>query len=227
MASKLFNYGAGIGSVFAGSKAAGKTGGYLPGMPTKSFPNIIETLNSSTTNDAIEFGSVVVRDVVNGLPIARGVKTTDTAVKMFGIALNDVKSATTIFDNIVYAYHLGDQISVLRRGQVCVPVQAGTPAIGGQVYVRIAASATNTGLVIGGIETTSVDNENVAVPGWHFESAGYYPTDASASGSSASAVTGLCATIKISPVAEDNGFDTLDAAIDALDVRVKALEDAE
>lgn len=198
--SKLFNYAAGIGSVFAGSRAAGKSGGYLPGQYTKSFPNVIKTLNTSTENPEIEFGQVIARDVTGEVPFGRAVLASDEAKDIFGVAVQDVTSQSTLADNIIHHYHLGAQISVLVAGQIAVPVQNGEPAIGGQVYVRVAESSTNTALVVGGIETAAVEGETIAVPGWRFSTKAYFPGNSSAAGTTASALTGAVATIEIVPV---------------------------
>lgn len=198
--SKLFNYKAGIGSTWSGSRAAGKAGGYYPGHYTKSFPNVIKTLNTSTANDPIEFGQVIVRDVTGAVPFGRGVKAGDTAASIFGVALKDAISQTNLGENIIHEYRLGAQISVITAGQVAVPVQNGTPTIGGQVYVRVAASATNAALPIGGIETALVSGETIAVPGWRFSTGIYYPSNASAAGTTSTALTGATATIEIVPV---------------------------
>lgn len=55
---------------------------------------------------------------------------------------------------------------VLRRGYISVKCNAGTPAVGGQVYVRVAAAAT--GKPIGGIEAAADGSNTIAVAGATF-----------------------------------------------------------
>ena len=58
---------------------------------------------------------------------------------------------------------------VLRRGYINVKNNAGTPAVGGQVYVRVANAAT--GKPIGGIEAASDSTNTIAVAGATFTGA--------------------------------------------------------
>lgn len=58
---------------------------------------------------------------------------------------------------------------VLRRGYATVKCNAGTPALGGKVYIRVAAAAT--GKPIGGIEAAAVTDETIEVAGAQFMSA--------------------------------------------------------
>jgi len=59
--------------------------------------------------------------------------------------------------------------NVLRRGYINVTVNAGTAAVGGTVYVRVANAST--GKPIGGIEAVSDTTNTIAVPGASFMSA--------------------------------------------------------
>ncbi|WP_011298544.1 structural cement protein Gp24 [Cupriavidus necator] len=59
---------------------------------------------------------------------------------------------------------------VMRRGYMTVKNNAGTPAIGGQVYVRVAAAAA--GKPIGGIEAAADSTNTIAVTGATFMNAG-------------------------------------------------------
>ena len=59
--------------------------------------------------------------------------------------------------------------NVLRRGYVNVLLNAGTAALGGQVYVRVANAST--GKPIGGIEAASDSTNTIAVPNAYFMSA--------------------------------------------------------
>jgi hypothetical protein len=59
---------------------------------------------------------------------------------------------------------------VLRRGYMTVKVNAGTPSLGSQVYVRVAAAAA--GKPIGGIEAAADSTNTIAVAGATFMNAG-------------------------------------------------------
>lgn len=59
---------------------------------------------------------------------------------------------------------------VMRRGYMTVKNNAGTPAIGGQVYVRVATPAA--GKPIGGIEAAADGANTIAVTGATFMNAG-------------------------------------------------------
>lgn len=58
---------------------------------------------------------------------------------------------------------------VLRRGYIAVKCNYGTPAAGGQVYVRVGSAAT--GKPIGGIEASADGSNTIAVAGCTFTGA--------------------------------------------------------
>ena len=59
---------------------------------------------------------------------------------------------------------------VLRRGYMTVKNNAGTPALNGQVYVRVAAAAA--GKPIGGIEAAADSTNTIAIAGATYTNAG-------------------------------------------------------
>ena len=59
---------------------------------------------------------------------------------------------------------------VMRRGYMTVKNNAGTPALNGQVYVRVAAAAA--GKPIGGIEAAADSTNTIAITGAIFTNAG-------------------------------------------------------
>lgn len=59
--------------------------------------------------------------------------------------------------------------NILRRGYMTVKLNAGTAALGGQVYVRVANAAT--GKPIGGIEAAADSTNTIAITGATFMSA--------------------------------------------------------
>lgn len=60
--------------------------------------------------------------------------------------------------------------NVLRRGYMTVKNNAGTPTLGGQVYVRVAAASGSK--VIGGIEAAADSTNTIAIAGATFTNAG-------------------------------------------------------
>ena len=58
-------------------------------------------------------------------------------------------------------YRPGDAVPVMKRGCVNVICQAGTPAPGGKVYVRIKANAAKPNAVVGGFEAASDEGNTV------------------------------------------------------------------
>lgn len=192
----LFNYTSGLSEVF------NRTGSYVPGQIAKSGWKLAPALNTLSSSPAIEFGQVVKRVVdANGLPYASAIESGDTADVIYGIAVRDVTSQSTldlgVTPQYIYSYHPGQAITVLREGYICVPVQNGTPAVGGKVYVRVAANADNANLPIGGIETTLVAGETVELPGATFESGAYFPFNGTSVTPTESIATSQCATIFI------------------------------
>lgn len=170
--STIFNYSSGLSDVF------NRLGSYLPGNIVKSYPAVVETLNTLSSNDPIEFGQVVVRGVTSdNLPYANAVQTTSTASDFYGVAVKDVTSQFQLTDSMVTSYRAGQPISVLTKGYIAVPIQNGTPTVGGQVYVRTTADSTITNLPIGGIEAnaSSAPTGTVAWEGATFASGILYP----------------------------------------------------
>ena len=190
----LFNYNSGLKMVFD------RDGAYLPGQLAKIGWKLAPTLNTLSTDPAIEFGQAVKRVVdANGLPYATAIATGDTADKFYGIAVRDVRSQSSVTytangTSFIHQYMSGSPISVVRSGYVSVPVQNGTPVIGGKVYVRVTASATNANLPIGGIETAADEGKCVEIPAT-FESGAYFPMGGSTTTPSATVPTSQCATI--------------------------------
>ena len=194
--SVYFNYASGVGDIFI------RSGAYLPGQIAKSTPTTtVEALNTLSSNPAIEFGQVVKRSVdpTTNMPYAEAIETSDTADDLFGIAVKDVTSQAQLTDPMVTSYRAGQQISVLTKGYIAVPVHNGTPKVGGQVYVRNTASSSNSSLPIGGIEAgDSTPDGTVAWAGATFETVIAYPLASQVASTSASGITTAVAVIKIS-----------------------------
>lgn len=125
----------------------------------------------TTTANPIQFGQAVVintatnsyqsvADFING-------GGTFTAALFAGIAVEEVKTSgsfpSTPGVSVVGSYPQGDYADVLNFGSIIVPVNNGTPASQGTVYVRVSANGANT--IIGGIEATSDTTHTVALTG--------------------------------------------------------------
>lgn len=191
----LFNYASGIPENFI------RKGGYLPGTIAKTGWKEVESFNSNSVLDPIEFGSVVKRVVNNGLQFVETIEEDDTNEKFLGIAVNDVTSQSLIDlnygnPNVVKQYFSGSAISVMVEGYVCVPVQQGTPKVGAPVYVRIMPSLTNPSLPLGGIEALA-DVGNVEWKNVIFESDGFYPFKGTTNSPTETTATSQCAIIRV------------------------------
>lgn len=191
----LFNYNSGLKESFD------RTGNYMPGQEAETGFKLAPALNTLSTEPAIEFGQVVKRAIDgSGLPYATSIAAGDTADDFYGIAYRDVVSQSQVqfgpfSTSYIYTYTPGQPCSVMTGGYICVPVQNGTPAIGGAVYMRVTASTTNTNLPIGGIETAADDGKCVQIPNATFESGPFFPMNGTSVTPTASIPTSQCAVI--------------------------------
>lgn len=104
--------------------------------------------NNSTTN--IVFGSPVMADGNGGvIPV-----TADfTADKFVGIAGSETKSAFDYLDqNKGGEYAPKEAVTVVQRGSISVICAVGTPAVGGDVYIRTVADGNKK---VGDFEATA------------------------------------------------------------------------
>ena len=65
-----------------------------------------------------------------------------TAAKFAGVAGFEIKTALTYLELQAGQYAVGEPVSVVQRGSINVKCAAGTPALGGAVYVLVAESET-------------------------------------------------------------------------------------
>lgn len=79
------------------------------------------------------------------------------AAKFAGVAGSELKSALSYTDQNTGVYAPGDACSVFQRGSINVYCQRGVPALGGDVYVRIAATADYPTALMGGFEAAADD----------------------------------------------------------------------
>lgn len=144
---------------FAGSYA------YQPDMIVKTRP--------VGGNANIIFGTPVKYEAnTNGNVVPMGAG--DTAAAFVGFASREIKSSINYLEQGVGQYAPGGDGGVFMRGAINVKVQKGTPAMGGKVYVRIAANEAYPTAVVGGIEAEpdtpeSGSSNTVELPGCVFE----------------------------------------------------------
>lgn len=72
-----------------------------------------------------------------------------------GVACREVKTPTNYLSQNAAGYVPYDAVPVIKRGCVNVLCQNGTPALDGDVYLRVAANASYPNAVVGGFEAAS------------------------------------------------------------------------
>lgn len=199
--SKIFNYTKGYDVIKFDT-----IGACLPGYASTLAP-IFASFAGIVADDYVENGQLVkvVRDTtgkMNALTI-KGIVANDTATVVAGVVMSDLKGQHFINDSgIQYVYQTakGQTATVLRNGYIWVPVQNATPTIakGGAVYMRNKASTTNTALPIGGIESSAVSGENVALTNFEFTGLVGFPCTGQNNGTTTTGLTGRTAQVKVS-----------------------------
>lgn len=199
--SKIFNYTKGYDVIKFDT-----IGACLPGYASTLAP-IFASFAGIVADDYVENGQLVkvVRDntgKMNALTI-KGIVANDAATAVAGVVMSDLKGQHFINDSgIQYVYQTakGQTATVLRNGYIWVPVQNATPTIakGGAVYMRNKASTTNTALPIGGIESSAVSGENVALANFEFTGLVGFPCTGQNNGTTTTGLTGRTAQVKVS-----------------------------
>lgn len=199
--SKIFNYTKGYDVIKFDT-----IGACLPGYASTLAP-IFASFAGIVADDYVENGQLVkvVRDTtgkMNALTI-KGIVANDAATAVAGVVMSDLKGQHFINDSgIQYVYQTakGQTATVLRNGYIWVPVQNATPTIakGGAVYMRNKASTTNTALPIGGIESSAVSGENVALTNFEFTGLVGFPCTGQNNGTTTTGLTGRTAQVKVS-----------------------------
>ena len=115
-------------------------------------------IDTHPAGGAIAFGAGVVYGS-NG--VVRTAATGDTAAALVGIAVREVKSATNYLNQNEGSYVQYDAVPVIKRGCVNVICQNGTPALDGDVYLRITANASLPNAVVGGFEAAADSTNSV------------------------------------------------------------------
>lgn len=118
-------------------------------------PDMIINTKPNVGSADIPFGAVVMQDT-GGVKLA---DATLTAANFVGIAARQIQTAASFTaQNDAGIYAQNDAVSVFQRGRINVKVADGTPALYGNVYVRIAVNGTKQ---IGDIECAAVTSETV------------------------------------------------------------------
>lgn len=117
-------------------------------------------IDSHPAAGAIAFGQGVVYGA-NGAVAVPG--DSATAAQFVGVAVREVKSATSYLDQNAGSYAQYDAVPVLKRGCVNVICQNGTPALDGAVYLRVKANASKPDAVVGGFEAAADGTNSVAL----------------------------------------------------------------
>lgn len=117
-------------------------------------------IDSHPAAGAIAFGQGVVYGA-NGAVAVPG--DSATAAQFVGVAVREVKSATSYLDQNTGSYAQYDAVPVLKRGCVNVICQNGTPALDGAVYLRVKANGSKPDAVVGGFEAAADGTNSVAL----------------------------------------------------------------
>ena len=143
---------------------------YRPGETQMKFGLQSANIKPVMVDDGVRFewGEVVVEYInSDGRNVGRKVQAGDTTDSFSGIVARNATATYNVLSEQVTQYAPRLTISVFkgnREGVITVPVQEvhSTPVtVGGDVYVRVAESATNPDLPIGGIETEAITDETV------------------------------------------------------------------
>ena len=107
---------------------------------------------------AIAFGAGVVYGTGGAV---RTAATGDTAAAFVGVAVREVKSALNYLDQNKGSYAQYVAVPVIKRGCVNVICTNGTPALDGDVYLRITANASKPNCPVGGFEAAADSTNSV------------------------------------------------------------------
>lgn len=121
-------------------------------------PDMIVETRPAGGETPIPFGAPLVYDDTKPAVVAAGAGF--TAATFVGVAGCEIKSALTYLDQSTGSYAVGEPVSVFQRGSINVKAY-GTPALGGTVYVRTAASGTYTTEPVGAFTATNESGSTV------------------------------------------------------------------
>lgn len=130
----------------------------IPGAVSRESVSTIEAIPSNASLPFAGFG--LFGKIASGkfVPVGSG----DAAAAVYGLLVRAYPAGNTQDGLGTSTPNQGATIhDVLRRGYMTVKNNAGTPALNGQVYVRVAAAAA--GKPIGGIEAAADSTNTIAV----------------------------------------------------------------
>ena len=140
----------------SGGKTIGKSLNYGFAGSFARTPDCITVTRPNTSGANIRLGTVLVYDATGGVIPADG---TFSAAKFVGIAARETKTMLEYLDqNSGAEFPPLDAVSVFQRGSISVICKAGTPTVGGAVYVRVTAGA---GADIGNLEAAADGANNI------------------------------------------------------------------
>lgn len=130
---------------------------------------IVATLPAGGTNPIV-FGTPLKLSSGKVVPMGSG----DAATAFIGVAGREFKSSLEYLSQGDGAYAPSEAVSVFERGKINVVCQKGTPALGGSVYVRVAANSSYPTAVVGGFEAEADSTNTVLLTNCNW----YGPADA-------------------------------------------------
>lgn len=123
-------------------------------------PDMIVNTRPCGGTSPIAFGTPLVYDATKSAVVAAGAGF--TAAAFAGVAGAEIKTALTYLTQQEGQYAPGEPVSVFQRGSINVKAY-GTPALGGTVYVRTAASGTYSTEPVGAFTATNESGSTVAL----------------------------------------------------------------
>ena len=114
-------------------------------------------IDTHPAEGAIAFGA----GVIYGTSGVKTAGTGTTAADFVGVAVREVKSALNYLSQNEGSYAQYDAVPVIKRGCVNVICTNGTPALDGDVYLRITANASKPNCPVGGFEAAADSTNSV------------------------------------------------------------------
>lgn len=121
-------------------------------------PDMIVNTKPLGGTATVPFGLAVVYDANKNVVLPT---STNTAAQFVGVVAREIKTSLNYLTQGVGEYAPKDPVPVFMRGAINVKCQNGTPAVGGAVYVRVAANDSYPNAVIGGFEATADSTNTV------------------------------------------------------------------
>lgn len=132
-----------------------------PGSFARTPDCIIMNRLVKEDSEPIEFGTPVILNSDNTYSDFG----TSAATAFAGVAVREVKQATSYLNQNAVSYQPGQQCDVLERGNIVVKCGKGTPTAGGKVYVRTVANETYPGSKVGDFEAEADTGKTVELTG--------------------------------------------------------------